>query len=132
MAELLNFELVAPDRLIFSGEVEQVTVPGLEGDFTVLAGHAPVLSTIRPGVVDIVVGESDTQRYFVRGGFAEATPQGLSVLAEQAIALADLSREQLAGEIKNAEDDVADAGDDATRTRAQETLNHLRQLAEAL
>lgn len=132
MAEELNFELVSPERLLMSQAVAQVTVPGSDGDFTVLAGHAPVMSTLRPGVL-VVRREGDSEeRIYVRGGFAEVNPEGLTVLAEEAIALADLDREALAQQIQNAEEDVADAGDDETRRRAQENLDHLRQLQGAL
>jgi F-type H+-transporting ATPase subunit epsilon len=132
MAELLKFELVSPERLLMSAEVQQVTVPGVEGDFTVLARHAPVLSTVRPGVVTVVPESGGEDRIFVRGGFAEVNPEGLTLLAEQAIPMAELDREALAGQIRNAEEDVADAKNDDARQRAQESLDHLKQLAEAL
>lgn len=132
MAELLKFELVAPERLLLSEEVRQVTIPGTEGDFTVLAGHAPVLSTIRPGVVEVVDGGGAANRIFVRGGFAEVSPTGLTILAEQAIPMAELDADALAQQIKNAEEDVADATSDEVRRRAQESLDHLRQLQSAL
>ena len=132
MATLMKFEMVAPERLLFSGEVQQVTVPGAEGEFTVLAGHAPVVAIIRPGVVTLIDESGKEAKLFVRGGFAEATPEGLKVLAEQAVPLAELDQEILAQEIKNAEEDVADAQDDKTRARAQEKLDHLRQLQALL
>jgi len=132
MADGLKFELVSPERLLLSEQVTSVTVPGGEGDFTALAGHAPVLSTIRPGVITVRAEDGAQRRYFVRGGFAEITGEGLTVLAEETTPLEDLSAERLAQEIKNAEDDVADAKDDAVRQRAQEKLDHLRQLQSAL
>ena len=132
MADLLKFELVSPERLLMSDEVRQVTIPGIEGDFTVLAGHAPVLSTIRPGVVNVVDGGGADNRIFVRGGFAEVSPTGLTVLAEEAIPLADLDAEALAQQIRNAEEDVADASSDEARRRASESLDHLRQLQGVL
>ncbi len=131
MADSLKFELVSPEKLLKSGDVQQVTVPGTEGDFTVLPGHAPVLSTVRPGVVVVVDGGGE-EKIFVRGGFAEASPAGLTVLAEQAIPLAELDAEALAQQIQNAEEDVADAKTDDSRQRAQESLDHLRQLQSAL
>lgn len=131
MADSLKFELVSPEKLLKSGDVQQVTVPGTEGDFTVLPGHAPVLSTVRPGVVVVVDGGSE-EKIFVRGGFAEASPGGLTVLAEQAVPLAELDADTLAQQIKNAEEDVADAKTDDSRQRAQESLDHLRQLQSAL
>ncbi len=84
MADTFKFELVSPERLLVSGEVEQVLVPGSEGDFTMLAHHAPLLTSLRPGLLEIVSGAAERRRYFVRGGFAEVGPQGLTVLAETA------------------------------------------------
>ena len=129
----LHFELVSPERQLMSGDVAEVVVPGTEGNFTVMPKHAPVLSTLKPGVVDIKGTDGRETRIFVRGGFAEVNPRGLTVLAEQAIPLAELSPELLAQEIRNAEEDVADAGDDnGKHQRAQERLDHLRQLQASL
>jgi F-type H+-transporting ATPase subunit epsilon len=125
---LLKFELVSPERLLLSAEVQQVTVPGTDGLFTVLPYHAPVLSTLRPGVVDAVMAEGTVERIFVRGGFAEVNRLGLTVLAEVAIPLAELDNEALESQIRDAEEDVSDAQDDETRRRAQESLDHLREL----
>jgi F-type H+-transporting ATPase subunit epsilon len=127
MAEL-NFELVAPERLLFSGAVAQVIVPGLEGEFTVLPLHAPVLSTLKPGVLTVTAFNGESERIFVRGGFAEVNPAGLTVLAEEAIPLAELSADRLAEQLRNAEDDLADAKDEQARQKAQEAVDHLRQL----
>jgi F-type H+-transporting ATPase subunit epsilon len=131
MADKLHFELVSPERLIKSGEVDGVTVPGTEGDFTALPGHAPVLSTMRPGVLTIREDGVDA-RIFIRGGFAEVTADGLTILAEEAISMEDLDQARLGQEIKNAQDDVSDAKDDTIRSRAQEKLDHLRQLLSAV
>jgi F-type H+-transporting ATPase subunit epsilon len=106
-------------------------VPGAEGDMTVLARHAPVLTTLRPGVLDIRFSEGRSQRFFIRGGFAEVNPRGLIVLAETAIDLDELKAEQLAQAIKDAEEDVGDLTDDA-RDRAQTKLDQLRQVQAAL
>jgi F-type H+-transporting ATPase subunit epsilon len=129
---LLKFELVSPERLLLSADVQQVTVPGTEGLFTVLPGHAPVLSTLRPGVVDVVTAEAQHERIFVRGGFAEVNPRGLTILAEVAIPLAELDTGALERQIGNAAEDVSDAQDDETRRRAQESLDHLRDLRSAM
>src|SRR5687767_8067098 len=129
---LMNFELVSPERLLISAEVQQVTVPGTEGLFTVMPNHAPVLSTLRPGVVEVVTAEGSAERIFVRGGFAEVNNAGLTVLAEVAIPLAELDSAALDEQVRNAEEDVADAQDDETRRRAQESLDHLRELRKAL
>ena len=132
MAELLNFELVSPEKLLMSAEVETVVIPGSEGDFGVFVNHAPVLSTMRPGIIDITEADGKKQRIFVRGGFAEVNPKGLTVLAEQAINMDDLDATAIAQEVTNAEEDVADAKTDDKRQKAQETLDHLKQLQESL
>jgi F-type H+-transporting ATPase subunit epsilon len=128
----LHFELVSPERLLFSGDVAEVDIPGTEGDMGILPGHAPVLSTLRPGVVTITKEGGAKERIFVRGGFAEVNPQGLTVLAEVAVPVAELNAERLAQEVKDAQEDVSDAQDDETRRRAQENLDHLQALQSAL
>ena len=84
-----RFELVSPERLVFAGEVTQVDVPGEEGDFGVFAGHAPYITTLKPGVLTIY-GDGEPQRIVVQGGFAEVGPTGLTVLAEQAVPAAEI------------------------------------------
>lgn len=128
----LHFELVSPERLLFSGDVAEVDIPGTEGDMGILPGHAPVLSTLRPGVVTITKDGGQKERIFVRGGFAEVNPQGLTLLAEVAMPVAELNAERLAQEVKDAQEDVSDAQDDETRRRAQENLDHLQALQGAL
>ena len=132
MAETFRFELVSPERLLVSADVEQVQVPGSEGDFTMLARHAPVLTSLKPGLLEIVFGGADRRRYFVRGGFAEVGPQGLIVLAETAIDLVELDRQVLDQAVKDAEEDIADAKDEAVRDRAKTQLDHLRQVQSTL
>jgi F-type H+-transporting ATPase subunit epsilon len=101
MADLLHFELVSPERLLSSGKVAMVVVPGAEGDFGVLPGHAPVMSTIRPGAIAIYEADSNTltRRIFVDGGFAEVTPQGLTILAESAMPVSDIDPAKVATEL---------------------------------
>ena len=130
MAEFF-FELVSPERLVFSGPVEHVVVPGAEGEFGVLAGHAPFVSMLKPGLLSIHTA-SETRRMFVRGGVAEARPDGLTVLSEAIVPLENFDAARLASEIKDAEEDVADATDDLTRTKAQQTLQQLLDLRGAL
>ncbi len=132
MSDTFMFELVSPERLLMSEPAESVVVPGWEGDFQVLAGHAPVLSTLRPGLLDVILPSGEERRIFVRGGFAEAGPDSLTVLAQTAIDSADLDKQALAQEIRDAEEDVADAKDDATRDKAQETLSTLRTIQSSL
>ena len=132
MTKTFKFELVSPERLLISGEAAAVVVPGTVGEFTFLAGHAPIMSTLKPGVVRVSMeGEPET-RIFVRGGFVEGGPENLTVLAEQAIPMDELDAAALAEEVKNAEDDVADAKDDETRARRQERLDQLKELQAAL
>ena len=128
----LHFELVSPARLLFSGDVASVQIPGTEGEMTILPMHAPVLSTLKPGVVTVTKDGGNTEKIFVRGGFAEVNASGLTLLAETAIPLADLDGAAIAAQIKNAEEDVADAKSDGARAKASETLDHLRSLAAAM
>ena len=97
-----HFELVSPEKLVFSGDVEQVDVPGVEGDFGVLAGHAPFVSTLRPGILT-VHGAAGAQKIVVLGGFAEVSAEGLTVLADMAEAVEDIDRETIAARIREME-----------------------------
>ena len=115
-----------------SADVTQVDVPGSEGDFGVLAGHAPVITTLKPGVITVKTQGADDERIFVRGGFAEVNLEGLTILAEEAMPLAELDTAALDAQVKDAEEDVADAKSDAARQKAQETLDRLRELRVAL
>ncbi len=126
-----KFELVSPERLLISEDVEQVVVPGSEGDFTVLAGHSPVLSTLRPGVMDVKLPGGKAKRLYVKAGFAEVDPESLTVLAQQAIDVAEIDAAWLARSIKDAEEDLADAKTDAARLNANAALSHLRALEAA-
>ena len=126
-----HFELVSPDKLMFSGRAESVLVPGSEGDFVVLSDHAPVMASLRPGVVSIEDAQGKQTRVFVRGGFADVGPDGLILLAETAIPASELDRTRLDQEIQNAEEDLADAPDDQKRL-AQEKLDRLRELRAAM
>lgn len=128
----LHFNLVSPEKELISDDVDMVEAPGVEGAFGVLPNHAPFMTVLAPGVVKVKKG-SEEKRIFVRGGFAEATPAGLTILAEEAIAVADLSREMIAERIKNAEEDLADAdATQETREAAQTTLARMKELQAAL
>jgi len=127
-----HFELVSPERLIFSGEVQQVVVPGSEGAFTVLEGHAPMMSTIRPGVIEVFETRDRSNKLFVRGGFADVSDKGLTILAEQALPLAELDAAALDAQLKAAEEDVEDAGTDEARSAAELRRDQLRELRLAL
>ncbi len=132
MAEKFQFDLVSPEKLLYSAHAEQVVVPGVEGDFGVLAGHAPLISIVRTGLVEVKGSEDGDLRIFVRGGLAEVTPAGLTLLAEEAMPFEDLSAADLDGRIKNLEEDVADAKDDRAKNRASEALDQLRQVRALL
>ena len=128
----LHFELVSPARLLFSGSVASVTIPGTEGEMGIFPGHAPILSTLKPGVVTVYKDGGGTDRIFVRGGMVEVNPQGLTLLAEVAIPMSELDAAQLAQQIKHAEEDLADAKDGEDKRKAAETLEHLKALRAAI
>ena len=115
MAEQLTFELVSPERLLFSTDVEMVVVPGGEGDFGVLAGHAPLVSTVRSGVIDVYGSDSISDRIFVAGGFAEVVAARCTVLAEEAINLKDVEKSAVEERIRRNEQSIQNLnpGDDA-------------------
>jgi F-type H+-transporting ATPase subunit epsilon len=126
-----HFELAAPDKLMFSGEAESVLVPGNEGDFVVLKDHAPVMAALRPGVIAIEDAAGKHKRIFVRGGFADVSPTGLIVLAETALPEGELDAARLDQEIRDTEEDLADAPDEQKRLW-QDKLDRLRELKDAL
>jgi F-type H+-transporting ATPase subunit epsilon len=126
-----KFDLVSPERLLFSEAVDQVDVPGSEGDFGVLAGHAPLVATLRPGILTVYRG-GEALRVVVQGGFAEVNPDGLTVLADMAVPLDEFDRDVLAGIIKDTEEDVADAKDDQLRDKLARKLDQLKALQAAL
>ncbi|MEY4679019.1 MAG: F0F1 ATP synthase subunit epsilon [Alphaproteobacteria bacterium] len=115
MADKVAFELVSPERLLLSRSVDMVVVPGAEGDFGVLRGHAPLISTLRLGVIDVHDAGGVSERIFVAGGFAEVTAERCTVLAEQAVPVADLDRAGIEGEIRSLRDSLAVADGDAER-----------------
>lgn len=129
MAEPLKFDLVSPEQLLVSEDVESVVVPGGEGYFTVFARHAPLMSTLKPGQLEVKSLSGEVRKFFVRGGFADVNPAGLTILADQVIPLDELDAARLAQEVRNAEEDLADAGENHVRRRAAETrLNELRDV----
>jgi F-type H+-transporting ATPase subunit epsilon len=122
-----HFELVSPAKLLFEGAVESVVVPGLEGDMTIMANHAALMTSLRPGVVTIGDGKT-ARRLFVRGGFADVNASGLTILAEQAIPVEELNAEAIASEMKNAEEDLRDARTDEAKRIATEKLGSLKDV----
>ena len=122
MSEKVEFELVSPERLLVSEAVEMVVVPGAEGDFGVLAGHAATVSSIRPGVLAVFENGNVASRVFVSGGFAEITPERCTVLADDAAPLEDLDRAEIEKSIADLRDDVNTARDDAEKDAAEKAL----------
>ena len=131
MADKLHFNLVSPERQLMSADVDEVDIPGTEGWIGVLPNHAPMMTTLAPGMVRIKTGAEES-RIFVRGGFAEISPSGLTLLAEEAMPAAELDAAAIAQHIKNAEEDVADADTDEKKLSAQQSLDRLKELQAAL
>src|SRR5208283_3193227 len=121
---------VSPESVLFSGDVDQVDLPGAEGDMGILAGHAPLVTPLRPGIVTIYRGGA-REPVVVTGGFAEVGPAGLTVLADRAVARADFDTATLANEIKDTEEDVADSPDEAQRDKLARHLEQLKTLQAA-
>ncbi|UCI08453.1 F0F1 ATP synthase subunit epsilon [Mesorhizobium sp. B1-1-8] len=132
MAEAFKFELVAPERLLVSEQVESVVIPGAEGEMTVMAQHAPVMTTIKPGVVTVNTAGGKQERFVVFGGFADILPSGCTLLAESAVHVNDIDRADLTRRIQEAREDAADAKDDESRSRAEQFLSQLTTLEGAL
>lgn len=127
MAEKVAFELVSPERLLVSQPVDMVVVPGGDGDFGVLPGHAPLISTVRIGVIEIYEGTSVSDRIFVAGGFAEVTAERCTVLAEQAVRVAEIDPDRVEEQLRHARDDVTEATTEGARHAAERRV----RLAEA-
>jgi len=128
MADTFKFELVSPERVLLSEDAEQVVLPGIQGDFAVLANHAPMLSMLRPGVLDIQL-PGKTRRVFVKGGFAEVEPDRLTVLAQTAFDTeASTAAGVITAELANAQAELEAAKDDDARFLAQEAVDSLRAL----
>jgi F-type H+-transporting ATPase subunit epsilon len=127
-----HFELVAPERLVFSGEVESVVVPGTEGEFTVLKDHAPIVSALRPGIIVIEETPAAIRRLFVRGGYAEIAPSGLTILADNALPLEEVDAQTLDAESERFEEEMERASTDEARRLVVEKRDHLRELKTSL
>jgi F-type H+-transporting ATPase subunit epsilon len=125
-----HFDLVSPEKLAFSGEVDQVDIPGLEGDFGVLAGHAPIVAAIRPGILTVTVG-STHEEIIVLGGLAEMSEKGLTVLAEVATSKVDLDRAQFAETITEMEAKLSEK-EGSELDRALERLDHFKSIQNEL
>ena len=130
MAEL-HLDFVSPESVLFSGDVDQVDLPGAEGDMGIFAGHAPLVTVLRPGIVTVYRGGA-REPIVVTGGFAEVGPAGLTVLADRAMAREDFDTATLANEIKDTEEDVADSTNEAQRDKLARHLEQLKTLQAAL
>jgi F-type H+-transporting ATPase subunit epsilon len=128
----MHFDLVSPERLLISSDVAQVDVPGSEGDFGVLAGHAPLVTTMRPGILVIYRDGQDPMRIVINGGFAEVGPNGLTVLADTAVPIEEFDATALAGVIKDTEEDIADSTDGWQRDKLSRRLEQLHELQRAV
>lgn len=132
MAEPFQFELVSPERLLVSEAVDSVVIPGAEGEMTIMANHAPVMTTVKPGVVRVRTAAGAEERYVVFGGFADILPSGCTLLAESAVPVSAIDRNDIARRIQEAREDVADAKNDEQRTKAEQFLHQLTTLEGAI
>ena len=128
MAEGVKIEIVSPERLLVSETAQSVTVPGSEGYFTVLGEHAPLMTTLKPGFITAVTGAGQTQVFFVRGGFADVAPDGLTILAEQALPFSEFNLAEIDADIAAAEVELAAATSFEEKSAATEKVNAWRNL----
>ena len=132
MADKIAFELVSPERLLVSEDVEMVVVPGEEGDLGVMPGHAPVIANVRPGTICIFSGNAVARRLFVAGGFLEVTPERCTVLAQEAVAVEDIDQADLQTQVKHLNEDVTHAKDEAEKNAAEAALLHAQAKLQAV
>jgi F-type H+-transporting ATPase subunit epsilon len=132
MTEKIPFDLVSPERLVLSEQADMVTLPGTDGYFGVLDRHMPLITTLKPGVIDVSGGTLGDQRFFVLGGFAEVSPHKVTVLAEEAMPMTDVDTVALDERVKDAEEDIDLAKTDADRARAIDTVDALKTLRTSL
>ncbi|TNE61130.1 MAG: F0F1 ATP synthase subunit epsilon [Alphaproteobacteria bacterium] len=133
MTDTLHYEIVSPERLLKDAEAAMIVVPGADGDFAALPGHAPLMSTIRPGVVEIFEDEgAQPSRLFVKGGLAQISPKGLTILAEETIDLSAVNTDELKQKITDTREDIEDAKDDIERAALEKELAWMVALAEVV
>ena len=130
MASKISFDLVSPEKLLLSAEADMVTVPGTEGYMGVMAGHSPVVTTLRAGMIDVNANGKD-DRYFIRGGFAEIGPAKITVLAEEAIPMTELDLAVLDRRISDAQEDELAAENDTDRQKAAQMVDDLKLVRAA-
>ena len=131
MADAFTFELVSPEKLIFSGDATEVMVPGSEGYFTVMNNHAPFMSTVKPGVVEAKLADGVEMKIFVKGGLADVSPNGFTLLAEQAVEVAAMDKAMMNDQISAAEADLEAAIEDKKQA-AQEKVDQLKEVKASL
>ena len=131
MADAFTFELVSPEKLIFSGDAAEVMVPGSEGYFTVMKNHAPFMSTVKPGVVEAKLADGTEMKIFVKGGLADVSPNGFTLLAEHAVEAAAMDKDMMDAQISAAEADLENAGD-AKKQAASEKVDQLKEVKASL
>ena len=130
MADKLTFSLVSPERELFTGEVDQVDIPGTEGDMGILPNHTPLMAAIRAGAITVYADGSET-RYFIQGGFADVTPRGLTILAEKATAMSDLTSDAIAADIKAAKNQLEGLEGEAALA-VQQNIDGMEAIAASL
>jgi F-type H+-transporting ATPase subunit epsilon len=128
MADAFNFELVSPERLLVSEKVTEVVIPATLGEMTVLANHAPTMTTIKPGVVRVKLASGEVNKYVVFGGFADILPTGCTLLAESAVSTGELSRDMLQSRIEAARNELDNAQNDEHKTKLEQYLAELTHL----
>lgn len=133
MTDTLHYEIVSPERLLKDAEAAMIVVPGTEGDFAALPHHAPMMSTIRPGVVEIYETEGgEAERLFVKGGLAQISPAGLTILAEETLSLDTVNTDELNQKIADTREDIEDAKDDVERAGLEKELDWMLALADVV
>ena len=132
MADSFNFELVSPEKLLLSARVTEVVLPATEGEMTVMANHAPFMTTIRPGVVTVKAEDGTVSKFVVFGGFADILPSGCTLLAETAYATSDFTRDILSGRVELARADHANSQSDEGRSRVNQLIADLESLADVI
>ncbi|MEO5808249.1 F0F1 ATP synthase subunit epsilon [Devosia sp.] len=129
MADGIKVEIVSPERLVLSEVAKSVTVPGSEGYFTAMADHAPYMTPLKPGFITVTNADGHGHIYFVRGGFADVSPEGLTILAEEASPYADFDHDELAAEIRTAQEELEKAATPEDKSYAQDVVSALLNLA---
>lgn len=126
----LHFSLVSPERELFSGAVDQVVVPGSDGQFGALVNHAPLMSVVKSGVIKIITGNQETKMY-VGGGIVDVSGKGVAILAEDAVDLNSIDKASFEKDLKNAQEDLRDAKNDADKAKASKSIERLEAILAA-